>query len=165
MKAHIDSIHKKSEELHCKMCSKIFSSKYALNRHRNEVHKKIVQHSCNQCGKKFSQYSNLKIHMRIHTGVKPFKCQHDARVCNVAFTTKQCLQVAKLSFYFKPGVYTGEWSRDIVQGVPKQTDIFKSLRWDFLMIINYHSMFYLGEEDITFDIQVDLMTLCQSGIL
>ena len=124
MKAHIDSIHKKSEELHCKMCSKIFSSKYALNRHRNEVHKKIVQHSCNQCGKKFSQYSNLKIHMRIHTGVKPFKCQHDARVCNVAFTTKQCLQVAKLSFYFKPGVYTGEWSRDIVQGVPKQTDIF-----------------------------------------
>ena len=52
-----------------------------------------------------------------------------------------------------------------IQGVPKQAEIFKSLIWDFLMIINYHSMFYLGEEDITFDIQVDLMTLFQSGIL
>ena len=49
----------------------------------------------------------------------------------------------------------------LIKGVPKQADIFKSLIWDFLMIINYHSMFYLGEEDITFDIQVDLMTLFQ----
>ena len=52
-----------------------------------------------------------------------------------------------------------------IQGVPKQADIFKSLIWDFLMIINYHSKFHFGEEDITFDILVDLMTLFQWGIL
>ena len=51
----------------------------------------------------------------------------------------------------------------LIQGVPKQADIFKSLIWDFLMIINYK--FYFGEEDITFDILVDLMTLFQWGIL
>ena len=33
------------------------------------------------------------------------------------------------------------------------------------MIINYHNKFYFGEEYITFDILVDLMTFFQRGIL
>ncbi len=31
------------------------------------------------------------------SGIKPFLCQHDAAQCQVAFTTKQCLQVNTLS--------------------------------------------------------------------
>ena len=31
-------------------------------------------HSCNDCGKSFYCESKLKIHHRIHTGSKPFKC-------------------------------------------------------------------------------------------
>ena len=74
-------------------------------------------------------------------------------------------KIANFAFEFS---YQNQWlihrSRTLkIQGVPKQADIFKSLIWDFLMIINYK--FYFGEEDITFDILVDLMTLFQWGIL
>ncbi|XP_023338214.1 zinc finger protein OZF [Eurytemora carolleeae] len=93
LKAHVDSIHYKVAELNCGHCEKMFSSKYALNRHIKEVHDRIVQHTCEECGKSFAQFSNLKIHWRTHTGLKPFICQHENPVCRVSFTTKQCLQV------------------------------------------------------------------------
>ena len=43
------------------------------------------------CQKQFTQQSNLKQHLLIHLGAKPFLCRHQG--CRAAFTTKQCLQV------------------------------------------------------------------------
>ena len=75
--------------MHCVDCEFIFSSKYALSRHVKEVHNRRQEHTCPKCLKQFTQQSNLKQHMLIHLGLKPFSCKD----CKSAFTTKQGLQV------------------------------------------------------------------------
>ena len=91
LRQHVKQVHERSRQLHCVECEFIFSSKYALNRHVREVHQKQAEYACGLCQKQFTQHSNLKQHMLIHIGAKPFLCQHQG--CKAAFTTKQCLQV------------------------------------------------------------------------
>lgn len=47
------------------------------------------KHLCKVCSKNFSSSSALNIHMRVHTGDRPFACQ----VCQKSFTTKGNLKV------------------------------------------------------------------------
>ncbi|KAL0994302.1 hypothetical protein UPYG_G00120430 [Umbra pygmaea] len=47
-----------------------------LNRHLLAVHSNTFAHVCVECAKGFRHPSELKKHMRTHTGARPYRCQH-----------------------------------------------------------------------------------------
>lgn len=67
--------------LDCHYCSKTFNSHSNLLIHLR-THTGQRPYICEVCNKAFSQSCNLVNHMRIHSGEKPFKCPH----CDKAFT-------------------------------------------------------------------------------
>lgn len=76
--------HQRSEHAHkpsgflCTECGRSFNSHSNLRIHLN-VHTGARPYSCPDCGKSFSQSGALKIHRRIHTGERPYSCEFCSR--------------------------------------------------------------------------------------
>lgn len=76
--------HQRSQHAHkpagflCTECGRAFNSHSNLRIHLN-VHTGARPYSCLDCGKSFSQSGALKIHRRIHTGERPYNCSYCGR--------------------------------------------------------------------------------------
>ncbi|KAG7469223.1 hypothetical protein MATL_G00126670 [Megalops atlanticus] len=62
----------------CTECGRAFNSHSNLRIHLN-VHTGARPYACTDCGKSFSQSGALKIHRRIHTGERPYTCTYCGR--------------------------------------------------------------------------------------
>lgn len=65
----------------CQFCAQVFENSIKLYKHMDENHEDRKNIVCQTCGKKFFREWNLKMHMIVHTGAKPFMCE----ICGTSF--------------------------------------------------------------------------------
>ncbi|XP_047427849.1 zinc finger protein 100-like [Mugil cephalus] len=76
----------------CGDCGKAFINNRRLRLHR-KIHAGIREFMCQECGKRFNRREHLIVHVRTHSGEKPYHCE----ICGKAFSQSQNLTIHKRS--------------------------------------------------------------------
>ncbi|XP_059174473.1 uncharacterized protein LOC131954745 [Physella acuta] len=73
LKDHMQT-HSDSSAFVCWHCGQSFKARNSLNSHVFHKHSDIRKHLCKACGKSFKTWTHLKVHVRSHTGERPYVC-------------------------------------------------------------------------------------------
>nr|XP_046272386.1 zinc finger protein 37 homolog [Scatophagus argus] len=76
----------------CDICGKVFANNRCLRLHER-IHTGIKEFMCQECGKTFYRREHLIVHVRTHSGEKPYHCD----ICGKAFSQSQNLTIHKRS--------------------------------------------------------------------
>lgn len=82
-------IHNEQRVFKCKYCDKGFPDKLEQRQHIKLEHHKGTMFLCSECGQSFMRNDYLLVHMRRHSGIKPYKC----KFCPKAFPRATDLRV------------------------------------------------------------------------
>ncbi|MCQ2819719.1 MAG: hypothetical protein MJ252_20835 [archaeon] len=89
LKSHIENVHLKKKPFKCTYagCNKAYSLEKRLEIHLR-THSGIKPFECDICGKTFNEKGNLKTHRQFHETERQFKCQ----ICDKTYKTKAHLK-------------------------------------------------------------------------
>ncbi|KAL4225523.1 hypothetical protein ACF0H5_016211 [Mactra antiquata] len=88
-------IHFEDNPFVCDICGSGFRSRTCLNSHVFHKHNSVRKHKCSECPKTFKTMTQMKVHKRIHSGEKPFKCPSGQ--CSYRSTTRGNMKLHLIS--------------------------------------------------------------------
>jgi len=87
LEIHMRKVHNEAPSFLCSICKQLFHTLQALTMHKKSHDPHKVEHSCPLCGKTYSKRCELKEHLYMHTGERPYQCDQ----CEWTFTSNSRL--------------------------------------------------------------------------